>query len=275
MSLANMVEVLRPGNFLSVQSLGKRGDAFYGQSCGGVIDRLSANLANHILENPPNVCVLESFMLGPALLFNQSTKICLTGADMSWKKNGLAVPRNKPISFVPGDVLKGGPCQSENIGYIAIQGGWQQDSPYPLKARDHLRFNRVQIQNQIALNLELVPNQDGRISFIKGPEWDVLCETNKHWFSHTTLRKSNSFSRMAFIIKESLPKALVSVERFKSVPVFPGIIQATQDGKLIVLSKDCQVTGGYPRVAYLDQLNLAKFAQVPMTESFTFHHRYL
>ena len=36
-------------------------------------------------------------------------------------------------------------------------------------------------------------------------------------------------------------------------PVLPGTVQLTPSGKLIVLMRDCQTTGGYPRVLQLTE----------------------
>ena len=36
-------------------------------------------------------------------------------------------------------------------------------------------------------------------------------------------------------------------------PVLPGTIQLTPSGQLIVLMRDCQTTGGYPRVLQLTE----------------------
>ena len=43
-----------------------------------------------------------------------------------------------------------------------------------------------------------------------------------------------------------------------TAPTLPGIVQLTPDGTLIILMRDAQVTGGYPRILQLsdDALNL-------------------
>lgn len=48
----------------------------------------------------------------------------------------------------------------------------------------------------------------------------------------------------------------------KSAVVFPGIVQLTPSGELIVLHRDCQVTGGYPRVLLTDEKGLNQIAQI-------------
>ena len=49
--------------------------------------------------------------------------------------------------------------------------------------------------------------------------------------------------------------------------VLPGTVQLTPSGKLIVLMRDAQVTGGYPRV-----LQLCEFAMIVLSQKTTGEH---
>jgi allophanate hydrolase subunit 2 len=46
-----------------------------------------------------------------------------------------------------------------------------------------------------------------------------------------------------------------------SCPVYPGTVQLTPSGKMIVLMRDAQVTGGYPRILQLSEYAIAVLAQ--------------
>jgi len=48
------------------------------------------------------------------------------------------------------------------------------------------------------------------------------------------------------IVENNIPSILTSA-------VLPGTLQLTPSGKLIVLMRDCQVTGGYPRVLQVSE----------------------
>jgi allophanate hydrolase subunit 2 len=43
--------------------------------------------------------------------------------------------------------------------------------------------------------------------------------------------------------------------------VLPGTVQLTPSGKLIILMRDCQTTGGYPRVLQLKEASINVLAQ--------------
>ena len=54
---------------------------------------------------------------------------------------------------------------------------------------------------------------------------------------------------MAFCLKEKLKNELPQIW---TAPVIPGTMQCTPEGSLIILMRDAQVTGGYPRILQLN-----------------------
>jgi allophanate hydrolase subunit 2 len=56
------------------------------------------------------------------------------------------------------------------------------------------------------------------------------------------------------LVENKLPSIITS-------PVLPGTIQLTPSGKLIILMKDCQTSGGYPRVLQLDAASMVTLSQ--------------
>ena len=60
---------------------------------------------------------------------------------------------------------------------------------------------------------------------------------------------------MAYQVQEQFPNTLAGM---LSQPVLPGTVQFTPDGNLIILMRDAQTTGGYPRIFQLteDSINL-------------------
>ena len=52
-----------------------------------------------------------------------------------------------------------------------------------------------------------------------------------------------------------------SLEPILTSPVLPGTIQLTPSGQLIVLMRDCQTTGGYPRVLQLTEKSINILSQ--------------
>jgi allophanate hydrolase subunit 2 len=52
-----------------------------------------------------------------------------------------------------------------------------------------------------------------------------------------------------------------------SIPVFPGVIQRTPSGELIILGVDCGVTGGYPVVGVVVSADLHKLSRLTVGEN--------
>lgn len=55
-------------------------------------------------------------------------------------------------------------------------------------------------------------------------------------------------------VENNLPSILSS-------GVLPGTVQLTPSGELIILMRDCQVTGGYPRILQLTEEAINRLAQ--------------
>ena len=51
------------------------------------------------------------------------------------------------------------------------------------------------------------------------------------------------------------------LEDLPTNPVFPGTVQLTPSGKMIILMRDAGVTGGYPRILHLSEDGQSQLAQ--------------
>ena len=99
------------------------------------------------------------------------------------------------------------------------------------------------------------PVQKDTIRIMKGPEWNLLREHPKL----KSFRISSDSNRMAItLIGEPLAH---DRKEMKSSAVIPGIIQLPPNGIPTILMKDCQTTGGYPRIAKVLDEDLGKVAQ--------------
>ena len=64
---------------------------------------------------------------------------------------------------------------------------------------------------------------------------------------------------MAYQFDETLNNSLQGI---MTSLVLPGTIQVTPSGNLIVLMRDCQITGGYPRVLQLNESSVNRLSQL-------------
>ena len=97
-----------------------------------------------------------------------------------------------------------------------------------------------------------------KIEVYRGPEFDKLSKIQKENLFNTLFTISNFNNRMAVRLKEKFKNELSQIW---TAPVIPGIVQCTPDGSLIILMRDAQVTGGYPRILQLNNNSLNLLSQ--------------
>ena len=101
----------------------------------------------------------------------------------------------------------------------------------------------------------------------KGSEYDTLNEKQKTILLKTEYEVSKYNNRMAY---QLLPQIKNSIKGIITAPVLPGTVQLTPAGHLIVLMRDCQTTGGYPRILQLSQDAINSLSQKRQGDNFTF-----
>ena len=259
-----MIEVLSGGLLTTIQDLGRYGYRKYGVPLSGAMDTYSAKMGNQILGNSPESPVLEITMVGPILKFNESCAICLAGADLSPKLDSNPIGIGVEIHVEAGQILRFGKLKSGLRVYLAIKGGFHSEmvlgsaSFYPnitlqhqIEKGDYLYFNRVnrevkQTNSKIKYSPEHIELL--KIEVEKGPDFDLLSEHHQTQLFSSEFKISNESNRMGYRL--SSDTELVGGEII-TAPVQPGTVQLTPSGKLIVLGRDAQTTGGYFRVLQL------------------------
>ena len=277
------VKVLQPGLFSSIQDYGRFGNMKYGVPASGVMDRYAARTANLMLRNDANDAVLEMTMMGPKLEFSAATKIVISGANLSPKLNAREIENNTIIEIAKGDILSFGRRIFGCRAYLAISGGFTSEEILGSKSwydgiTKHQKLEKgmevlftedavSKIETFAALKFKGDYLKSSEVKVYKGPEFDFLSEEQKSKLETLAFSIDQNNNRMAIQLQEELPNAL---EPIITGPVVPGTVQLTPSGKLIVLMRDCQTTGGYPRVLQLSDKGLRTIAQKLTNEKVNF-----
>ncbi len=276
-----MVEIIKTGLYDSVQDLGRWGVQEFGVPLSGAMDCYSAKLANAILGNSENAAVMEFTMMGPRLKFHKETLICITGGDFTPKLNGKKVKNNKVLKVQADDELSFGTCVNGCRGYLGIIGGLQSEtvmgsrsmyknvtSKYCLKKGDTLPFKTFEISgklNQVSVNTPKLHFETEFIEVIEGSEFNKLTENQKGEIHSKLFSIANTSNRMAYQLNEPIPNSLSNC--ITSL-VLPGTVQLTPSGQLIILMRDCQTTGGYPRVLQVTEQGIDRLSQKKIGDNF-------
>ncbi|MFH6770101.1 biotin-dependent carboxyltransferase family protein [Gaetbulibacter aquiaggeris] len=270
-----MLEVLKVGFYDSIQDLGRVGYQQYGVPTSGVMDVFSALKANNLLGNDFNDAVMEITMTGPILKFHCNTAICITGADISPSLNGTPVKINVVQKIVKGDTLAFGKLKYGLRSYLSVLGGFKTESVMHSRSMYQRITKQFKIHKNDKLDIVAEPSLEfiqkhasikwddtffktKIINVFEGPEFDQLFDTQIEQLFSSDLTVSKNNNRMAYQLEEKVENKL---EPILTSLVMPGTVQLTPDGNLIILMRDCQTTGGYPRIFQLEEKSINILAQ--------------
>ena len=273
-----MIKVLKEGLFTTIQDIGRFGYKNIGVPVSGSMDQTSAKLANLLLGNDESSAVLEMTLVGPTLEFMNDTYISITGADMNPSLNKQKVLQNKPLFVNKGDILYLSHSSNGMRSYLGIKGGFNSEKKLGSKSfyrgitkreklikNDKIKFAKV-TSSPMKMNKSINDfkiNRKNKINVFKGPEFDLLDSNSKDIIFNTdfTIGLNN---RMGYNLVEPIENSISSII---SSPVMPGTVQLTPSGRLIILCRDCQTSGGYPRVLQLDKSSMDSLSQKTIGET--------
>lgn len=263
-----MIKVIHAGLQSSVQDLGRFGYAKYGVPTSGVMDETAFKIGNVILKNDVNAACIETAFGMLQLQFLQPTIICITGADFSPKINQKPIDMYKPVEVNPHDLFTFGKRNFGIYTNIHVKGGMLTDEVLGSKSFYHQITNQSILKKDDLIPFAIVdtnvpqinvekPDDQQQITSHKGPEYDLLSKHQQEKLKQVFSISSNC-NRMGFVLNEKIEHQLPSII---SSAVLPGTVQLTPNGSLIVLHKDAQTVGGYPRVLQLTAEALSILSQ--------------
>lgn len=283
-----MIQVLGTAKLLrcppgtSLQDEGRLSGAQYGIPYSGAMDLISFRWANHLLKNKCNAVALELAQPGLRIQFDQACLIAITGANALVTLNQIKVPNPSLISITAGDILEIGAFLSGCRLYLCIQGGFQverylesgsdfESITFPSKrsTQDLLTyFSYPQLKN-LSAKPKWVTSwfESPEIEAYRGSDWGLLSLAQQELICSTTFHLSKFSNRMGIQLEEVVSNQL---EEVPTNPVFPGTVQLTPGGKIIVLMRDAGVTGGYPRILQLTEEGQSILAQKKVGEPIRF-----
>ena len=269
----SFIKVLKSG-ISSIQDSGRFGYLSEGIPNSGFMDSSSAGLANLLVGNSVNSACIEWSMLPPKLQFNESAIIAITGAISKIYVNNTEVKSHKSILIPEKAILSFGAVKRGVYGYISVKGGIKTSkvlgsrSWFKEVTEYQFLFKGLEIpflkNTDIATtNVRLLNTLDKEVSEVlkvyPGPEFNFLSENQKTFLQQENFNSSSVRNRMGIQLGISFYKHEFSI---LSSPVIPGTVQWTPSGKLIVLMRDAQTIGGYPRLLQLTSESIDKISQL-------------
>lgn len=267
-----MIEVLRSGSHICVVDIGREGYQVMGVPVSGAMDMVSLARANSLLGNEMESAVLELYFSGHQLQFHCETYIALAGATADTKLGDRNIYNDEVIKVEKGDILSIGAMSIGCRIYLAVFNGMQ--SPQLLGSRSPLTgYSKKHINKGDLLIIESTPMPLQRFATTKslsidrtkkiectiGPEWRRLSNQQRQTILSTIYTVNPQSDRMGYRLDG--PSLENDSFQILSSPVMAGTVQLLPNGLPIILMRDCQTTGGYPRILQVTSRDINQLAQ--------------
>jgi len=275
--------ILNPGILSTVQDLGREGRRRYGVPSSGALDSISLLRVNSLLSNSMDAPSIEVFGGNICLEFALETEVAVSGAEVQVYLNGEPLGAEL-FNVKRGEQLQLGIPTSGFVNYIGIKGGFWGE--YVLGSRSTYMPGGFGGSWGRALNLgDEIPKLEmtsgrfdyGRVSleFSKSFEFIPGIHLNQEieeWLVRNSFEIEASSDRMGYRLRPSVALPERSYREIVSMPVFPGMMELTKEGEILVVMKDGQTTGGYPMVGMLEEAELCRLVQLGPGGELKFSH---
>lgn len=279
---AKGLRVVSPGILTLPQDLGRFGYQHLGISTGGAADEHAFLWANRLLGNPSRCAALEICIGGLQLEAEVATRIAITGADLQAKLNGMAIPPWRTFNVSPGDHLQFAYAKNGVRAYLAVQGGLEIKPTFgsvatvmreqvggldgrgsALQEGDRLPCSATATSDITRVPPWFIPDyrQPLTLRVIEGHQHHLFDTHNVETFYSATYELTSQSDRMG--VRLSGEPLESKVEGIISEGISFGAVQIPPDGQPIILLKDRQTIGGYPKIGTLLALDAFALSQRP------------
>ncbi len=266
--------VLACGPGATLQDPGRFGLQRFGVSPAGAMDPVAVAAANALAGNPLETAVIECALLGLTLEALGDAVLASVGSPAFL--NGASVGERASFAVREGDRIVLGPVREGLYGYLAVAGGFANGPEMGslsmhrrsgiggagLAAGQRLSLARMATGGERRVLASLPGRAGGPIRVVLGPQDDFFTDSAIETFLSSPYRVSPRSDRMG--VRLAGP-ALEHARGYNIVSdgIVTGHIQVPGDGQPIILMRDRQTTGGYPKIATVITADLPRLAQSP------------
>lgn len=273
------IRILRAGPLATLQDHGRSGLLRYGLSASGPMDRSAFQRAGDWVGGAGSTGIeftsagisfaVEDGPLGTAF-DGGAFSLSIDGIVKGWPTRAMLKPGNR-VDITPGSAGNYGYLRfdreidvnevlgSRATSSIAGLGGWQGRA---LRAGDVIPFGAA-AGRQPSQHPRPAEERAGPIRVVWGIHADCFDAGTRQAFISHRFQVSSQLDRMGVRLRDASGVfAHTKVLSLVSDAVVPGDIQILGDGTPIVLMRDHQPTGGYPRIATLISADFDRFAQL-------------
>lgn len=275
----NGLKILNGGLQTSIQDAGRVGVSDIGLTQAGAMDELAFGYVQMLLGNAFNTAAIEIALGG--LSFEVKGYVCMAlgGADMGCTINGKAAKMWRTYNLKDGDIVSFGFAQQGHFAYVGVVDGFQTPKLYgsyststkeglggvdgrKLAVGDFLACKTSVLRDVRHLKESFIPTYPDEVTLrlVLGYQEALFDREQQEKFFATTYTYKGEGDRMGYRL--SGEKIVPQVNGILSEPICYGAVQIPSHGEPIVLLKERQTIGGYPKIGSVLGLDCFKLAQV-------------
>ena len=277
-------KVLSSGIFTTLQDRGRYGYTHEGRTSSGAMDEY-AYLWSQKLLSKQNANALE-VMVGLKLKALAPTTVSITGADLTFSINGVVQAIWQTYAIDVDDVLSFEKRVSGQRAYLAVKGGFLFEKSYgsfstTLKENIGSRLQRGDTLKFLALNSKAkiirfrtsskaIPDYTKPLTLrlLLSYQEEYFTQDEKEKFFNSDYEITLQSDRMGFKLKGSVITPITG--GIISEGIAFGSVQIPKDGQPIVLLKERQTIGGYPKIGTVLAVDCFKLSQISIGSTVRF-----
>ncbi|WP_413700642.1 biotin-dependent carboxyltransferase family protein [Psychromonas sp. KJ10-10] len=274
------LQITQAGTLSLIQDLGRFGYQDVGVTSGGPMDKHAFYWANRLLDNPPNASQIEITMGPFRAVFEKSTTFSICGAEVAAKLNNQIISNWHSWVAKSGDILTLSYSKKGLRTYFAIAGGF--DIPKTLGSTSTVvrdGFGGVTQQGEKLRDGDILTYQPNVIGYYRSvlkqfiPDYADTLQIGvlpTYQFDKFDKEAINTFFSQVYTVSPLIDRmgyrlngATINFpqQHFISEGIVPGSIQIPANGQPIVLMRDRQTIGGYPKIGCVCNRDLNLLAQ--------------
>ncbi|MCB1760349.1 MAG: biotin-dependent carboxyltransferase [Gammaproteobacteria bacterium] len=274
------LSVTNPGLMALIVDYGRNGHQHIGVSVGGPMDEHAYLWANRLLGNNYGDPQIEITFGMFECRLEAATSIAVTGADLGTRINGRPVRNWRAHAVKAGDVISCANPVSGLRAYLAVKGGFRVDrilgssttvvrdrlgglagDGTKLKQGDRIPFEPSTDQLLMSVPAQFIPDYERMLEL-----GVILGYQERHFpadeiarFFATEYQVTQEIDRMGYRLAGD-PIAC-DLDGILSEGISYGAVQIPRDGQPIILLRDRQTIGGYPKIGCICSLDAARLSQ--------------
>ena len=272
------LELLNNPFFVTIQDIGRFSYSHVGVTNSGVMDEYAYFIANKLLKNPLDTNILEIGCSNVIFKVNKNTTISITGAFCEFFINDKPKELWQSYEVKKNDILKISKIINGNWVYLAVSCGFNIEKEFGsnstsikenlggldgnrLQKGDILSFNKTEELNKTFLKKEFIPKYENELVLrvILSYQYKDFSKDEIEKFFSSDYFVTKDFNRMAFKLQGN--KINCDIDGIISEAIAFGSIQIPKDGQPIVLLKEKQTIGGYPKIGTVINIDCFRLSQ--------------